>query len=494
MDYFNSNFKDNMSGNQQDLPEGFGWEDMKDGIYEKMGTSNNPAPRKYWGLILLLLVSGCGGWLILDHFGNEKTESEQFEQVAEREGNPLDANEIKTPVTIGKSIINEESANVIVEQEVKQKTNPNVNNLKPQSEAESNSSSSTVQAISAEKMISQNVDLGTSASSISRSSQSAKTIVTNANDSNESGGEAKEVVPATAEKTMNNSTASEEILSEQFPKKDVDNKDNIKAPSIVISAEENLSETIVEEDLIETDNSKKEKQFKKHLALALAGGMNFWNAFDKTNINHQYVSGFPGYTINPSISYFINTNQSLQLDYEYTFLQELFDYDGTHAIRVPVDSAVVHQVVNGLTGQVISEDRQNVVVNGERYQKVVQYNKYKLHAISFGYNFGKQLNTKTTLGVYLGASILANINGKGKRLNEEMDVTTFDASNPIFGKSQFGIRFGVEYSLALSRNTAIMAQLMTTKYITNWELSTTNTNSRPFLYGLQLGIRQRLQK
>jgi len=67
MDYFDKNFKDQFNGQDSDLPEGFGWEEMKDGIQDKMDVKSAPVSKKWWSLLLLLLLGGCGGWMTYNY-------------------------------------------------------------------------------------------------------------------------------------------------------------------------------------------------------------------------------------------------------------------------------------------------------------------------------------------------------------------------------------------------------------------------------------------
>jgi len=74
MDDFNSSLKNGFD-HQSELPEDFGWNDMREGIYEKMQTTKPKKNNRSWYLLLLLLliVGGAGGWFVLEYLNKDKS-------------------------------------------------------------------------------------------------------------------------------------------------------------------------------------------------------------------------------------------------------------------------------------------------------------------------------------------------------------------------------------------------------------------------------------
>ncbi len=466
MDDFNSNWKNDQFDQHSELPEGFGWDDMREGIYEKMQTTK---PKKnnrpwYWLLLLLLIAGGTGSWFVLDYLNEEKT------TINHTTFNQADTKKINT-----------DSENI----QSKTKTSPQNNNL------------DSVEDIRSQPKQKQE-------KTVSKKNKPSKLTHTNT----------KKLIVKIPQETIN--------YTAEKNKKTEENKINISSSRIVntiqkqeiIKPSNTKSVTVAKEitndvntlpaitfELIKNKPSNlaststpehiKTSNFKKYLSLGIAGGMTNWAALDATNINHDHVSGFPGYHLNPSVSLSLSPKHAFQIDYQYSALKELFDYEGTRPIEVTRNQTV--EVVSSLTGNLLYSTERDVTVDGFRRYRELKYNEYKLHALSLGYRFDQIIRKKSSFGGYIGASYLLQLNSKGKRLNDELDVITFDDNNPLFQKSQFGLRFGIHYNYQLNTNINLFSQIITTKYITNWELDSSNSATRPLLYGLQIGLRYRLK-
>jgi len=465
MDGFDSNMKNDQFDQHSELPEGFGWDDMREGIYKKMQkTTKSKKNNRPWYLLLLLLliIFGCGSWFAL-YLNERKSMTNPVLQTQKNE-REINTDSENTPTNIKPDKQNDKAApiNDFL-------TQTNLNNKKT--------------ADTKKK-----VDDFLNVNNTKHRTNIPKIAVNNIVKEN----------PKNTQNQLNTPTSREAFVYQPQKEKTTDDADintarisprasgtTDKLPSILTLIDHKTSDIIA----FKTPGDTKPPAFRKHLSFGLAGGMMNWIAFDADNISHDFVSGFPGYNINPSISLSLTPNHALQVDYEYSSLEELFDYEGSRPIEVVREDQAVREVYSSLTGNLIYTERRDVSVSGTRHYRELKYNQYKLHVLSLGYRFDQITMKKSSFGFYTGASYLFQLNSKGKRLNEELDVITFDENNPLFEKNQLGLRFGIHYNYSLNANTKLFSQVLATKYMTNWELDNSNSATRPLLYGLQIGLR-----
>ena len=156
MDYFDSNFKNDQEDQQSDLPEGFGWDDMSAGIYEKM-----PAPKKnnrYWPLLLLLFVVGCGGgsWYAVNYLTGENStisKDTEFEK-SKKEINTAQQLSEAAATEIPKTSTNNSSAQASAQNNLNSPKSNDIDNHKTfKSSATTTTIKSKVQQITSQKTV-----------------------------------------------------------------------------------------------------------------------------------------------------------------------------------------------------------------------------------------------------------------------------------------------------------------------------------------------------
>jgi len=457
---------------QSELPEGFGWDDMREGIYEKMQTTK---PKKnnrrwYWLLLLFLIVGGAGIWFVLENLNEERTitDSVEINQKNEKEIPPLSEN-IESKVNSLQGTKNNSTEDILPLQSYQKHEKIVPKKVKSVSQTSTNTNQSDT------KLPKATVVTPTSRESKqSKENKQQKTIITSS--------DVNSIRPSKDKTTKNTASKPVAVLSE-IP------TDASKLPAISPRLIESKSSDLT---LPKTTKHIETSAFTKHVSIGVAGGVMNWAAFDATNINHEFVNGFPGYRINPSISLSLTPRHNIQMDYEYIALEELFDYGGSHEILVTREDEVVREVVSGLTGNLLYVVREDVAISGTRYQRELKYNQYKFHTMSLGYRFEHITTQKSSFGFYAGGSYLFKQHSKGKRLNEQLNVIAFNNDNPLFQQNQLGLRLGIHYNYQLNPNIKLFSQVITTKYITNWELDNSDSSTRPLLYGLQIGVRYRL--
>ncbi len=492
MDYFDSNFNDDRVDQNSELPEDFGWDDMKEGIYNKMHVKRPSGLRKYWPLLLLLLVAGCGtgSWLLMNNFNGNATENTSIALDKDVE---LDSKPKPKPKSKSK-----------LESKLESKEN-----VETQFDQSTESTSTPIQSSDSKKQmegIYSPIEKSVDRKNLENSVIETKVNI-NSNRTSNSNSNSKSNSIASQPKPSVNTNQENQVINQIFEKETTRNEEEWSTlnsiPSLLLDQIANsefqykvIDDLIipVERKVAKRDDEKTDPPFKKYWTMGLAGGLISQSAFDANNINHDHTSAYPGYNINPSIALSLTPKHSIQLDYEYNALEELFDYDGERDIEVQLDNQLVKEVHNSLTGNVISTERETVIANGTRKYREVKYNQYKFHTLSLGYRFDQLKKQRSTFGFYLGASYLLKLNNQGKRLDENRDVVSFDNNNPIFTNNQFGLRLGVHYNYKLSANTSLFSQVMTTKYLTNWEVSSSASSTKPLFYGLQIGLRYQLIK
>lgn len=461
MDYFNSNFEDKFSDQNSDLPEEFAWENMKEGIYEKVYINAPTKKKKYWPILLLLLVVGCGGsWIAFNVWDSSSQMEASMTDNQSMDEQSIEANSTDSPSSVLPS---------------SKKPNQKI-------------TISSVKAGMNEATYDSNADN----SNISFAKKNTSPLY----QFNISDIEQKFIEPIQS-KNINIKEDREDESIVNSSKKQLNNASPIASVWIEeINSTTPLPNKTINLHAVSKRPTTKQKKplFPIHTTeLNLSSGIINWTANDPNNINHAYTKGFPSFTINPSLSIYFKPKHALQIDYEYTSLEEEFIYTGDREIEVLQEDVVVREVVNSLTGEVISSEYANVMLSGTRSYNEIKYNSYKLHTLSLGYRFSTDLWKRSSIGGYLGSSYLFHLNAAGKRLDDELDVISFNGKNPLFGGSQFGMRLGIQYGFKINTSTTLTSQIMTTKYLTNWEVSGINGNTRPWLYSFQIGISRSLK-
>lgn len=445
MDYFDSKYDQ-----PEELPEGFAWEDMEAGIRERMEQAR-PATdrRKWWSLVFLLLIGGCGAWMGYQRF-NEKLTENTTNTTAPQTYMPLNAlngsnNQVPSPNT------------------PKPTTTTASKNDLPNASTQQESRSSTV----------------------NKNSQKEKTAISISTVQTQEPNQATEKVLKSAPAESPNSAYIHREASGRPLNQAV-----VFLPALSIQPLPTPSETPQLENTplleIASENTPRTKSPGTFSWTFLAGIQN-WNP-KGTNNNRDYVSGFPGYTFSPQLHYHLNKTQGLHLGYQYQFLQELFEYEGTRIEQELLKDVVVQNVVNSYTGESIAQVKKDTLVEVMHYSREVKYNKFQLHSLQFGFSQQLLKGPKSKLDLSLGATYLFSLKGEGKRLDEEFIVQTITPST--FQAQQFALQAGINFHYAFNQKWSIMSRLEAQQYLTDWE-SATAGSTKPFTYGLLVGLRKK---
>ncbi|MEM9820521.1 MAG: hypothetical protein AAF985_05595 [Bacteroidota bacterium] len=464
MDYFNENFNIEDGHRHEDLPNDLEWEQMKEGIYGRMEQPSPKSSKNRWPFLLLLLFSGCGtgSWLALNYFNQETSKAFVVVDKEQKESTKqIDSASAIAPTTTDET--KKDIPNKKISEGITESTKKRFNKNKTKSNFKFTKQERVTQNLRSSKQNDQGVTFETTE-------------------------ERKQI-----NKTEDNSTKQTSDLKIQNPKNTVE-VSKLKLVGIAALPSYAFGMIPFTRDLPATFQNPRKQHFKTYLEVSVAGGLTNWLAADPQNINHDYVSGYPGWSFTPTLSIFFKPNQALQIDYEYATFEELFDYDGSRPIQVYQEDVIVREVINSLTGDLIRAEREDVVLNGTRSYREIKYNRYQLHTLSLGYRFLQSIGNKSSLGVYGGVAYLFSLQSEGKRLDEHFDVIAFNRSNPLFSGHQLGLRFALSYNFKIGPNTQVFSRVNGTKYLSNWELKDSPSATRPLVYGIQIGLRKNITR
>ncbi len=458
MDSFNDQFHFDQ---HEELPEGFAWEDMKDDILAKMEEpkpkSNNP-----WPLLFLLFIGTCSGWMTYDRMvqKQELTTPIVTEQPT--------ANHLPTST----HSLNRASADktIVPTQAQAIPQSPNDQQLvteKPSTNSTSPAQSTVASAttFTTNQLINKNSNFTTSITG--QKEQPSEVLVS------------KATVPvAEQQREIRSAHASEALAS--LP----------ALPLLPLTTITNSNGLPLVKPSPTTPSKSAKPNFKANYSWALLGGIQHWAFHDKNNPNTAYLSGYPGYAISPQISWQFAERRSLNLAYQYQALEELFDYEGTRITEKFLKNVRVSEVINSLTNARISEVRKDTFLQVSQYNKEIKYNRYQLHNLQL--NFQQEIwgSAKSSLQLSTGVNWLLRVSGQGKRLDEERAVVAFQYGDDRFHQNRIALQLGLRYHYQISTKLHLIAQLRGQQYLSDWEKNP-QLKSRPFTYGLSIGIGSR---
>lgn len=443
MDFFEDKLK-NSSERQDELPEDFSWENMREGVYSKMNASPQTNRWKWSSLFILLLFVGCGGWFVLQESELKST------------------NELKE-----KSLL----TNDIDKKQVDKKSSQPV--------FENSNTAENISKTVKKQTLSENIE--------QRITQSIETTDhTSINDFNSKISTLKKTNFNFKEsfKTQPSPSTIEKKSNENQVIKRIDPLSPITAlPALPIKFERNTARW----NVLLTEN--KSNRMAPQFALEAMVGVNSWLAFSEAGAGDQYMSPFPGYAFALGGNISFDNKPSIHFGYQFRNIQQLFDYEGTKTFNVNKQSAVVHQVLNSVTGNVLAQTIQDTSTTASKYNRELKYNSFKLHAFYLESAKNFKLNSKMILSPSFGVEYLFKISGNGKTLNAERDVVIIDEQNPIYKNHQFALRLGLNYKFQIGENWSLSTKIQTAKYLSNWNVN--EGIAKPMIYSFNLGGEKR---
>lgn len=520
MDYFNSNFKDSTSDADSNLPKELEWENMRDGIYGRMDKPAGYNPWKWLSLVLLLIVGGCGTWLALDYFGTEEeprtAQVESDLSKTKTEGNTTIANASTEKNIDVQSIGNNNKSkneNKTTEQQQKTIDQTAYSQTKllspapvgaPQNVNTSNTSNTSNASNAPSAIMQKPTDVAASP---------ASDIESNAK--NKQGSEAAEASPkiikapriVRPESSFNAKAAEQVIVADEAQYAEVRaTKEVATLPSkkAQLFATEQQLPVITKQEFTPLVKKKKKNKAKPQFSANLSAGILTSTSLAKGTRNEDYVSSYPGYSINPELQWHAYKNSSVIIGYEYAMVEELFEYEDHRTITVEKPEAVVSQVVNSLVGLVVSENIRDTSTTATQEIKEIKYNKFYAHNLQLSIAQAFQLGKKSKFEVTLGGQLMFNFHGEGRRLfydgiNKPSQVKSFDRDVNVVQpqRDQLAMRFAAKYQYSLGKRSSLFVRVAGAKYLGVWypnpslPLQKAQRKNSPLFYGVNLGMNQR---
>lgn len=455
MDYFESNFKDRPEDTPNDLPNGFEWESMKDGIEAKMDAQRPARSNRWWPLLLLLLIGGCGGWFAISYSGTEEAIAKEENTVSEKVSDTPDKQVInnidKTPTE------NKTAKKINPSKNISTGNNSNIDNHQ-KADDPLNAVSPVFDPVIAETTIrSAQKSVGNQSSDNSERAKVLPTLNT-----------PEETVETPVEKIERENTRELAFLATLLQPLSNDKDPALKTAIQVL---------------------KNQTQAAEAFSFTLLGGTNNWANNINPDRNAPFVAGFPGLSIRPEVS--LQKNKwTFSLAYQFDQLQEEFAYDGSTTLQEERQNVEVGQVVNSLTGEIIERVNKDTVINVTYKQRELKYNTYNFHQLAF--NIGRQLfiSNRHELSATGGLRYLLLFNAEGKRLNEQNLVDEFSLKQSFGTSSRFAVSLGVQYAFRVNDKFSLLARLSGQQYLNSIDIGM-NETIRPLIYGAQIGVQRR---
>lgn len=458
MAYYNK-IKDNLR-KEDEFPQDMSWEDMRDGIYEKMGKKEKKRRIIFWWFAPMLIFVGIGVyWLVTSNkVTNTDLRAKKLkENIAKEEVKQhIIASETKTPL----GYQTEEVDSATEDMHLNAHAYPIITKNK------SNSIATEVHQIETQSEKNDNND----------GSKPNSMIETNLLT-------AESTIPLTDDPAI---SASSTVTNSNIIK--IDPISGINTPS-VRSTRTVLPEIEVQSIIPLEKNSQLYFGFTD---ISLSSGVIFWktNNLSILNINTEQLKAtttqraLPGFHIalngNLAVSkhFFINTG----LDYQKWFSE--FNYSGTKVNSIELKNVIIRVEENLLSGE-------KSLISGTGYSKVTvdrtlrhrnEENRILL-TLSPGFLYNHR---KWTFRPSAGLFFVVSKFGKGKTLLNE-EIGEYNGAIPQDnGKIQMGFVTSLNAKYTISNRYSIQSMVGFHKFATS--INSGNTLSKPTIINLSLGL------
>ncbi|MBK9255174.1 MAG: hypothetical protein IPM42_06760 [Saprospiraceae bacterium] len=498
--------------NNQPLPPELGWNNMKDGIFEKVQImeneissheNNKSSRRKRIVMFFFILFALSFGMFFISQRMIKTKDYVGFDtaRIAETKGNKSTPTDINSSMT--KNQINNQS-----ELHLEKDRKSNVTYVpKIAKESEPN-----------QELIKSNYNA-------KNSHQKVETTKSNSNDSFFSSKETKSIYPTPILQKINEAEPSNEpnqisgtkLLANSFTKEINKSSQNSFADSLTSSLSEGnsllnlispyltihtlpslgfdqinsekLNQLTIEFENVDSLFRIKSFKSKTRNQLILEGGLTFWDEGDNNTIpsRAQYESPITSYQLQGyylrsfKSSYFIMAGlQYQQLESKLVFDNTIQDY------KIILKDTIKQVHNNSLTGEkrVIYGDVEHSV---EAHHRIRHYNKTKLFKISMA--LGKTWKFSSfQADIYLGGALNTIVHNQGRMFYNDSIIDYNGSSNILFNNQMTadGI-FGARLHYFVNKNIGLTTGFQTQKSLMNWS-NQENINFYPVSYGLQLGL------
>lgn len=459
MAYYNK-LRDNLR-KEDDLPSDMSWEEMSDGIFQKMGRKEKKRRVIFWWFVPMLIVSGFVGYYLMTSTNEPNIEI------------PKDIKENMVKEDNGQNIIASEKALISDRQK-------------------------DDDAVILTKVVNINAkanQLINQKESSNEGSKGAKIAAQNEHNADSNSSESVTLINSDLSNQVPENT---KIIDQLINVSNITNaKDMIKVELITSIIRPNIrsnSETLL--PVLEVKSiiplQKDSKTYLGSMDISLTSGVIFWKIGSSANLKlnteqHKATISekeLPGYHIalhnevRMSKYFFLKTS----LDYQKWYSE--FYYSGTKINSMEVDNVIVKVEENLLSGEKsLIRGKASIYETVDRTLRHRNEQNSVLLSLSPGYQWEhNKWSFKTSAGLFFTLSKFGN----GKTLwNDE--IVAYDGVIPQYNdKMQIGYLSSLNVKYAISNRYYVQSMIGYHKFISN--INAENTISKPSIFNISLGI------
>ena len=474
MDSFDKKISDLYNDDQSnDLPEGFGWDAMHEGIYEKM---EEPKRKKrfFW---VWFTVGSSMVLLFSVFFFSKKIETKEAASII----NIAETTENKNPIHSDKTTIKKPLA-------FTENTQEDLSNiLKPNTSSIRQTSEKTVSNFNLEKnKIEEALD--------AFSSKKLEFTNTNATlETTKSGGRTTTLLKTESKiKEMDQSTNLDESIPvtktlAYIPINTflIPNKLRLTPPIFFVPKEPKQSIDIEEEE--KEDAIENKEKIKTFSSIHLFGGALFTSGdYDQNQERNTYSKWLPGYYTGIEFTVLEYKKWKLNLGYEHKFAVQLFDFQNVvdTISNVMIEDVLTQTSTQSLSG-VIEHHFEDITTEGVRTRSLVHYNTFRSHAFKLAVLRDFNLSKNLYLTARLGTTYNFLNRAKGRTINQDFEILDYDFENAIYRKNNWGVNGGFSLSYQIGK-IRINGNIWMEKSL-NYSIEPID-EIRPVFYKIGLGI------
>ena len=458
MDHFDNEYFDFMDDmGASNMPEGFAWGDVKEGIYAKQKRKRRMFPFIWWSGLGLALVAVVFIWFNPDMALNEIAPVLEIQQ--QRKTAPLKEAKTNKPKEI---IATNNMDKAILEAEVQSVADNEISEKKIKISKVGSKKDKKASLIE-KKIIAQNTQ--------GRELENASNI-----------NSPKVIEVETVDKALSISVAAIEkapILNAiklyaitRLP------MSNLNLLTYTEKSNGALPISALRLEPEELGNEAK-KLINKKWSLNTFAGANIWSSkYDQSDIlakdRNNSTAQLLGFTTSFGAEKMLSKHFFVGLETSFITWNSKFESDATRMIDVELKDVVLVQNRNILTGDIDSEKLGDVTVQGSEYRYVRHYN--TLNAVRFGAMLGYKLPLmeKLNLDFKLGSGYFVVTKQAGKTHINDLDILEYNNSEPIYKMSGISIQPAIRLNYSFNNKIGIGVQLSHERFMANWSADNLN--------------------
>jgi len=504
MEQLNNKIKDIYNQEHTPLPDEFKWDEMKEGIFEKMeNQEDEPAPvltfsngLKFLLVALVLIFSSASVYFFVNNFEKKRTSS----SIKDNQIYPL-----KNKSTISNSIKNESKLKLENESTLNQnnsvnKNEPIFNSIPPKNRiANDYSNKKTAKNNKLIHLKAAKKQIGSSVKNIAKPERSSE-VRKMSSGSNYLFVNHKNAEPAIDKISVDNKNNVNQrgyknkinhskSKVEKFAKTTIEKKNEAQPAEPLIMKDADLINEETEEKIkqvvyVPIIEKPAENNFTSN-AIKLHGGLTYMKSPFKKTDEAQFKSetGFMANYVSASYNRTFANGFYLSLGTTYSRLKSKFELYDIIIHSYLVENAETRRVRNILTGRVIRTAQGNVQVSALSSRKVRHYNKFDTWSVPF--IVGKQWRHKLFCWhVGIGSDVSLYNWSEGKTLRKDK-VITYSKSGTDLYHTSLRVATLTEVGLGISINShlEIITNFRYKKHLRNWSADDLVVKPHVFLMG-----------